>query len=97
MQSIDWFSTACYGIRWIRRNRKRGRTRRVCARRAFFEPLEARVLLAADFGDAPDTGAGTGAGNYNTLATDNGASHTRLQPSAIFGAVQRSPLCWRND
>jgi hypothetical protein len=22
---------------------------------------------------------------------------TRLQPSAIFGAVQRSPLCWRND
>ncbi len=28
-----------------------------------------------DFGDAPDTGAGTGAGNYNTLASDNGPRH----------------------
>ena len=28
-----------------------------------------------DYGDAPDTGAGTGAGNYNTLATDGGPSH----------------------
>ncbi len=32
--------------------------------------------LAVDFGDAPDTGLGTSSGNYNTLATDNGASHT---------------------
>ena len=28
-----------------------------------------------DFGDAPDTGPGTGTGNYNTLSTDNGPSH----------------------
>ncbi len=28
-----------------------------------------------DWGDAPDTGAGTGPGNYNTLAADNGPSH----------------------
>ena len=40
------------------------------------EPLEARVLLAVDFGDAPDTGPGTGTANYNTLATDNGPNHT---------------------
>ena len=30
---------------------------------------------ALDFGDAPDTSASTGPGNYNTLASDNGASH----------------------
>ncbi len=29
-----------------------------------------------DFGDAPDTGSGTGSGNYNTLFADNGPSHT---------------------
>jgi hypothetical protein len=29
-----------------------------------------------DFGDAPDTSAGTGTVNYNTLATDNGPSHS---------------------
>ena len=28
-----------------------------------------------DFGDAPDTGVGTGSGNYNTLSTDNGPNH----------------------
>ena len=27
-----------------------------------------------DYGDAPDTGAGTGTGNYQTTATDNGAA-----------------------
>jgi CSLREA domain-containing protein len=35
-----------------------------------FEPFP------SDFGDAPDTGAGTGSGNYQTLATDGGPSHT---------------------
>ncbi len=29
-----------------------------------------------DYGDAPDALAGTGAGNYNTVAVDNGPSHT---------------------
>ncbi|MCA9048780.1 MAG: hypothetical protein KDA89_08635 [Planctomycetaceae bacterium] len=28
-----------------------------------------------DFGDAPDTAAGTGPGNYNTTSSDNGPSH----------------------
>src|SRR5262249_14223597 len=36
------------------------------------------ILDAAsvDFGDAPDTRAGTGSGNYNTLLSDNGPRHT---------------------
>jgi Ca2+-binding RTX toxin-like protein len=36
----------------------------------------------ADFGDAPDTGAGTGSGNYQTTAADGGPSHAG---SAGFG------------
>ncbi|MBI1315205.1 hypothetical protein GC176_28270 [bacterium] len=31
--------------------------------------------LPPDFGDAPDTGAGTGTGNYQTTAADGGPSH----------------------
>ncbi len=31
--------------------------------------------IAQDFGDAPDTGAGTGVGNYQTMLSDNGAVH----------------------
>ena len=38
-----------------------------------------------DFGDAPDTGAGTGAGNYNTLNSDNGPSHT-VTGNLLLGA-----------
>ena len=41
-----------------------------------FEQLESRIVLADDFGDAPDTGAGTGAGNYETLLANNGPRHT---------------------
>lgn len=40
-----------------------------------FETLERRHLLALDFGDAPDIVAGTGVGNYRTLASDNGPNH----------------------
>ena len=47
-------------------------------RYAMCELLEPRVLLASDFGDAPDTGADTGAGNYQTLANDGGPQHTIL-------------------
>ena len=43
---------------------------------AIVETLEPRVLLVSDFGDAPDTGAGTGTGDYQTLNSDNGPSHT---------------------
>lgn len=31
--------------------------------------------IGADYGDAPDTGTGTGTGNYQTDATDNGPYH----------------------
>ncbi|KOR29672.1 hypothetical protein TI03_01765, partial [Achromatium sp. WMS1] len=31
--------------------------------------------VIADYGDAPDTGAGTTTGNYQTLSTDSGPSH----------------------
>ncbi len=40
---------------------------------------------AKDWGDAPDTGAGTGVGNYNTLATDSGPSHV-IVPNLQLGA-----------
>ena len=30
---------------------------------------------SVDYGDAPDTAAGTGVGNYNTTSSDNGPSH----------------------
>ena len=33
-----------------------------------------------DYGDAPDTGLGTGTGNYETLAADGGPSHTATGP-----------------
>ena len=50
--------------------------RRVRSRRLRFEFLEDRRPLVSDFGDAPDTGAGTGAGNYQTLVANNGPRHT---------------------
>jgi hypothetical protein len=50
------------------------------------EMLENRILLASDFGDAPDTGVGTGSGNYNTVATDNGPSHT-IVAGLFLGAI----------
>ena len=41
--------------------------------------------LSIDFGDAPDTGAGTGSGNYNTLLTDSGPSHA-IVAGLLMGA-----------
>ena len=51
-----------------------------------------------DYGDAPDTGAGTGVGNYNTVATDNGPSHAIVDnlrlgandPDADDGTLQNA-------
>ena len=40
------------------------------------ELLEDRTLLASDFGDAPDTSAGTGVDDYQTLTANAGPSHT---------------------
>ena len=42
------------------------------------------TLRALDYGDAPDTGAGTGPGNYTTTALDNGPSHILGTPGAPF-------------
>ena len=39
-----------------------------------------------DFGDAPDTGSGIGSGNYQTLLTDNGPSHT-IVSGLMLGAI----------
>ncbi len=44
-------------------------------RRFLIESLESRCLMASDFGDAPDTGAGVGIGNYETLLASGGPSH----------------------
>ena len=44
---------------------------------------------AVDFGDAPDTGAGTGTGNYQTLLTNGGPSHDiSLTRSTLFLGVR---------
>ena len=80
----------------------RSRTRRqqqqqqsLARQSAHLEALEARVLLTTDFGDAPDTGAGTGTGNYNTLSTDNGPQHTIVATikmgATVDGEVQAVP------
>ena len=53
-------------------------------------------VLPRDYGDAPDTGAGTGVGNYETTAADNGPSHVvsaglylgREMPDSDSGALQ---------
>jgi uncharacterized repeat protein (TIGR01451 family) len=37
-----------------------------------------------DYGDAPDVGAGTGPGNYNTTALDNGPAHLLGVPNAPY-------------
>ena len=39
------------------------------------ECLERRIVLTSDFGDAPDTTAGTGTGNYQTSPANGGPSH----------------------
>ena len=40
------------------------------------EDYQLAVQGGIDYGDAPDTGSSTGPGNYQTLSTDSGASHT---------------------
>ncbi|WP_242446326.1 GEVED domain-containing protein [Photobacterium angustum] len=39
------------------------------------EGTEAEVFAERDYGDAPDTSAGTGSGDYQTLDSNDGASH----------------------
>jgi hypothetical protein len=77
MRRSNWLRElhAALGNSSVRRVR-RCNWRRAATRRARFESLEDRRLLALDYGDAPDAGVGTGQGNYSTTAADNGPSHT---------------------
>ena len=55
---------------------------------ALVDVLEARLLLAADLGDAPDTSSATGVENYQTLTANNGPRHTidQTQTTLFLGA-----------
>ena len=91
MKLFNWLKT----IR--NRSTRRAQQPRVAADSAArLESLETRCLLTTiDFGDAPDTAAGTGVGNYNTLSTDNGPVHTIVTGlflgARVDGEVQALP------
>jgi hypothetical protein len=70
MRCGDWLRGLRLG--WIRAS-SRPRVRRGVGAA---ECLEPRLVLAEDFGDAPDGAAGTANFNYRTLATDGGPQHT---------------------
>ncbi len=59
--------------------------------------LEDRTLLSGDFGDAPDTGAGTGAGNYETLSTDNGPVHTVVAGLRMGATVDEESIAQQSQ
>ena len=44
-------------------------------------------VVGKDYGDLPDTGAGTGAGNYNTLSTDSGPNHSIINALKLGSTV----------
>ena len=78
----NWLQRFSTRIQTQNRLRQHGKSRRIGTRRdvpgdifRFSELLEARLMLAADYGDAPDTGAGTAVGNYQTVVGDSGPSH----------------------
>jgi len=45
------------------------------------------IDCSKDYGDCPDTGSGTGAGNYQTLAADDGPSHF-ITSSLYLGSLE---------
>jgi hypothetical protein len=45
------------------------------------------TVTGVDYGDAPDTSAGTGAGNYTTTKANSGASHTIVSGLSIGSSV----------
>jgi hypothetical protein len=47
--------------------------------------VDAVAQLQYDYGDAPDTGAGTGTGNYRTTAADGGPRHV-IVPGLFLGS-----------
>ena len=88
VSAFDWLHSVAARTNAIRRGHKWASRARGARRRSLFlEPLDRRILLVSDFGDAPDTGSGTGPGNYQTLATDSGASHTIVSGLRMGGSV----------
>ncbi|MEM9271477.1 MAG: GEVED domain-containing protein [Cyanobacteria bacterium P01_F01_bin.143] len=51
------------------------------------EDYQLAVQGGIDYGDAPDTGSSTGTGNYQTLSSDSGASHTIVSDLFIGDTV----------
>ncbi len=49
-----------------------------------FTPSASATQVYYDYGDAPDVGAGTARGNYNTTQLDNGPSHVLGVPNAPY-------------
>ncbi len=45
------------------------------------------TIAGVDYGDAPDTGANTGVGNYQTRKADGGASHTIVSGLSIGSTI----------
>jgi hypothetical protein len=74
MRMGDWLRTLRGEALTAVRGGAAKRTRRRVGGRV--ETLEPRLVLAEDFGDAPDGAAGTANFNYRTLATDGGPQHT---------------------
>ncbi len=48
------------------------------------EDYQITLIVATDWGDAPDTSVGNAAGDYSTLSNDNGPSHT-LDANLLMG------------
>ncbi len=67
---------------------RRRRTAPILRSSVLIDVLEARLLLAADLGDAPDPSSGTGVENYQTLAANGGPRHTidQTQTTLFLGA-----------
>jgi Ca2+-binding RTX toxin-like protein len=78
-----WIASPATNSGWILiGNEQPGSAKRFDSRENLTVANRPRLLIdfdppvSADFGDAPDAAAGTGSGNYRTVAGDNGPSHT---------------------
>ena len=68
-------------------NTATGRTASTAISAGELDPtIDAGLITVLDFGDLPDTGAGTGAANYQTLSSDSGPSHA-IVTGLRFGAT----------
>ncbi len=85
-------------IEWIRRIQQTlqtmswksdSRRSRSTAPLVVTESMEQRLLLTADFGDAPDSNPGASVGNYQTQLADDGPSHNIdvTQTTLFLGAT----------